>query len=226
MAHRVRQLQRGIEVVPVAVDERLAPHVPSQLAHELAGHVAVRVDPRLATVRRGGSGARTLLKVHEAVAHARRDAARPEQGGEQHGVLATVTAAGARRLGRGCVGGLVVLVSDVRVHELAQAQRDGLLQRHRLAQGHGPAVAEVAPRLVVPLEEATSRAHLLEATVDGVGELDDLLVDAIHHGRGRHVLRVASLLLGGRHRVGQVDGDEELLRVLVDHSHTLVARCR
>ena len=28
------------------------------------------------------------------------------------------------------------------------------------------------------------------------------------------------------HRVGQVDGDEELLCVLVDHSHTLVARCR
>ena len=135
MAHRVRQLQRGVEVVPVAVDERLAPHVPSQLAHELAGHVAVRVDPRLAqvrwlydgckmvvrwpvtllthsalggvslvwphlaTVRRGGSGARTLLKVHEAVAHARRDAARPEQGSEQHGVLAAVTAAGARLSG-------------------------------------------------------------------------------------------------------------------------------
>ena len=48
VAHRVRQLQRRVEVVPVAVDERLAPHVPAQLAHELAGCVAVHVDPRLA----------------------------------------------------------------------------------------------------------------------------------------------------------------------------------
>ena len=29
-----------------------------------------------------------------------------------------------------------------------------------------------------------------------------LLVDAVHHGGGRHVLRVASLLLGGRHLIG------------------------
>ena len=29
-----------------------------------------------------------------------------------------------------------------------------------------------------------------------------LLVDAVHHGRGRHVLHVASLLLGGRHLIG------------------------
>ena len=50
--------------------------------------------------------------------------------------------------------------------------------------------------------DRTSRAHLLEVTIDGVGELDDLLVDTIHHGGGSHVLLVAQLLLGGRHLVG------------------------
>jgi len=109
VAHRVRQLQSRVEVVPVSVDERLAPHVhahtwtwtctcacacaivsramvsratvsratvsraivsidmvssaivserlaphvPAELAHELAGHVSVRVDPRLTQVVTG-----------------------------------------------------------------------------------------------------------------------------------------------------------------------------
>ena len=83
-------MQCGVEVVPVPVDERLAPHVPAELP-----------------VGRGGAGLAVLaglavdcgaaqLDVDQTVAHARRDHARLEQGREQHGVLSAVTAARAR----------------------------------------------------------------------------------------------------------------------------------
>jgi len=82
-------VERGVEVVPVAVDERLAPHVPSELA--VARGAALAALGGLA-VDRGAPE----LDVDQAVAHARRDHARLEQRGEQHRVLGAVAAARAR----------------------------------------------------------------------------------------------------------------------------------
>ena len=194
----------------MAVDHRLRPHVPAELARHrrrAAGldHVAHRVHLRLPR-----DGRAALLDVHQPVADARRDAARLEQRRQQHRVLGAVAAAGPRRLGRRRVRRREVLVADVAGHEVAQLV--GHLGLHPIVQrlavrGHGEALAR-------------------QRRVDLVAELDHDLVLVVDHRRRRHELGVGELGVRRLDRVLQVDGHEQLGRVVLDELHLLVARRR